>query len=202
MANLVSRPRRHHHVQPLAARRLIRAGEDAHDVAIFQRRAQWNQFAVHARADAAMSDVGMNAIREVERRRAARKCEHVALRRERVHLVGIEIDLQRVEKDVRIFDLVLPLHELTQPKKTLVVRMRADASFLVLPVRGDALLRDEVHLFRADLHFERLSFLRDDRRMQRLIEVRLRHGDVVLDSSRDRSPHLMNDAEACVAVFE
>ena len=74
--------------------------------------------------------------------------------------------------------------------------MRADAPFLVLPVRGDALLGDQVHLPRADLHLERLPLLRHHRRVQRLVEVRLRHRDVVLDPAGDRTPDLMDDAEA------
>ena len=97
---------------------------------------------------------------------------------------------------------MLPLDELTQPEKIFVVVFRADASLFVFPVRGDALLRDEIHLLRSDLHFERLPFLGDDRRVQRLIEVRFRHRDVVLDPARNGTPHLMNDAEACVAVFD
>jgi len=41
-----------------------------------------------------MTDVGVNPIREIERRRAARKREDVAFRREGVDLVGIEINLE------------------------------------------------------------------------------------------------------------
>ena len=102
----------------------------------------------------------------------------------------------------RIGDLVLPLHELPEPEKIRIVRLRADAAFLVFPVRGDSLLGDQVHLARPDLHFERLSFLGHHRRVQRLVEVRLRHGDVVLDPSGDRPPGLVDDAEGRVAVLD
>ena len=94
MPDFVTRARRHDHVQPLAARRLRGAGEHFDDVAVLQRCSQRNEFPVHARADTAMTDVGVNPIREIERRRAARKREDVAFRREGVDLVGIEINLQ------------------------------------------------------------------------------------------------------------
>ena len=59
-----------------------------------------------------MADVRVDAVGKIKRHSAARKGEHVALRRERVDLVGIEIDLQRMHEDSRILDLVLPFHEL------------------------------------------------------------------------------------------
>ena len=149
-----------------------------------------------------MSDVGVNAIRKIERRGAARKGENVALRREGVDLVRIEIDFQRVHEHSRILDVVLPFHELSQPQEVLVVRLCRAAPFLVLPVCGDALLGDQVHLSGADLHFERLALLRHDRRVQRLVEVRLGHGDVVLDPAGHRPPHLMDDAQSGVTVFD
>ena len=78
----------------------------------------------------------------------------------------------------------------------------SDSSFLIFPVRGDPLLGNQIHVARPYLHFERLTAFGHDRRVQRLIEVRLRHGDVVLDPSGNGPPHLMNDAETCVAIAE
>src|SRR5687767_12365497 len=80
--------------------------------------------------------------------------------------------------------------------------MRADAAFPVFPVPLDALLGDDIHLSAPALHVERLSLLGHDRGVQRLVEVRLRHGDVVLDPAGNRTPRLMNDAEGRVAVFD
>ena len=200
--DLVPRPRGHDHVDPLAARRLRRPGDDVDDVAVRQRRPQRHELPVQPRADAAVADVGVDPVGEVERRRAAREGEDVAFRREGVDLVGVEVDLQRVHEDPRVGDVLLPLHELPQPEEAGVVGRRADAPLLVLPVRGDALLGDEVHLLRADLHLERLPLLRHHGRVQRLVEVRLRHRDVVFDASGDRPPGLVDDAEGRVAVLD
>ena len=38
--------------------------------------------------------------------------------------------------------------------------------------------------------------------MQRLVHIRLRHGDVVLEPARDRRVHLMDHAEGRVAVLD
>ena len=68
-------------------------------------------------------------------------------------------------------------------------------------MRRDSLFGDQVHVPGPDLHLERLAFLRDDHGVQRLVEVRLGHGDVVLDPSGNRTPHLMNDAQRRVTVL-
>ena len=79
-------------------------------------------------------------------------------------------------------------------------RFGADPSFLVLPVRGDAFLGDPVHLGGADLHLERKPPLAHHRGVQRLVAVRPRHRDEVLDAARHRRPRLMDDPERRVAV--
>ena len=130
-------------------------GDDLDDVAVAQPGAQRHHLAVDARADALMADVGVNRVGEVDRRRVARQRLDLALRREDVDLLRVELDLQVLQELLRIADLLLPLEQLPQPQEVLLVAVRADAAFLVLPVRGDALLGDLVHLGGADLHFER-----------------------------------------------
>ena len=58
-----------------------------------------------------------------------------------------------------------------------------------------------MHLIRADLDFKRHIVLAEYRRMERLIHIGLRHGDIVLKPPRNRAPHGMNDAENRIAVF-
>ena len=73
---------------------------------------------------------------------------------------------------------------------------------LVLPVRGDAELGGAVHRVGADLHLDRLAGRADDRRVQRLVHVELRHRDVVLEPARHRLPVRVDDAERRVAVAD
>ena len=186
---------------PFPARGLVRTGHDLDDVAVLERGPQRDELAVDPRADTAVSDVGMDPVGEIERRRSAWKGEDVSLRREGVDLIGIEVDLQGVHEHPGVRDLVLPLDELAQPEEIAIVAGSGQSPFLVFPVRRNPLLGDQVHLPRPDLDLERLPLIGNDRGVQRLVEVRLRHGDVILDASRNRPPHLMDDAERGVTIF-
>ncbi len=175
--------------------------DDLDDVAVLEAGAQRHHAAVDARADALVADVGVNRVREIDRRRAPRQHLDRAARREGVDLFGIEIDLEVGEELLRVADFLLPLEQLPQPLEVLLVAPRADAAFLVLPVRGDAFLGDPVHLFGADLDLERKALLADHRGVQRLVDVGPRHGDEVLDAAGHRRPRLVDDAERGVAVL-
>jgi len=91
--------------------------------------------------------------------------------------------------------LLLPLEQLAQPGEVSLVRCDPDAAFLVFPVRRDPLLGHRVHLLGADLDLERNPLVADDRGVQRLIPVRPRHGDEVLEPTRHRRPGLVDNAQ-------
>jgi hypothetical protein len=69
-------------------------------------------------------------------------------------------------------------------------------------VGGHTVFGELVHLVRADLHFERAPVVADHDRMQRLVAVRLRPGDVVVELSRHRLPQVVHDAEHGVAILD
>src|SRR5699024_12336475 len=52
----------------------------------------------------------------------------------------------------------------------------------------------------ADLDFKRIAVRTDHRRMEGLVHVRLRHGDVILEAPRHRFPYRMDDTEYRIAV--
>ena len=147
--------------------------------------AQRHHVAVHLRADALMADVGVDGVGEIDRRGAARQRLDLAARGEAVDLFGIEVDLQVLDELLRIAHFLLPLDQLPQPAEVLLVALRADAPFLVLPVRGDAFLGDPVHVDGADLHLERQAAVAHHRGVQRLVAVGPRHRDEVLDPARE-----------------
>ncbi len=121
-------------------------------------------------------------------------------RRERIDLVRVEVDLERREELPGIGNLALPVGELSEPLEPGVVGVRPEAALLVLPVRRDAALGDQVHLSGPDLDLEGLAGLADHRRMERLVEVGLGHRDVVLDPPRHGPPELVDHAEGGVAI--
>src|SRR6185436_11270330 len=200
--DFVPRVRRVDEVQPVAARLVAGGRHDLDDVAVAEVGAERHHLAVDARADALMSDVGVHGVREVDRRRAARERLHLPLGRERVDLLGVELDLQVLDELLRIAHFLLVLDQLPHPLEVPLVALIADAAFLVLPVRRDALFGPAVHLDGADLDFERRAAVADDRGVQRLVAVGPRHRDEVLDAAGHRLPGLMNDAERRVAVLD
>ena len=100
-----------------------------------------------------------------------------------------------------ILHVALPLHQVAQPGDALIVGRRPLAPLLVLPVRGDALLGDAVHLLGADLHLEGLPVRPHHRSVQRLVEIGPRDGDEVLDAAGDGPPLVVNHAQRGVAVL-
>src|SRR6185295_19762990 len=65
--------------QPVAARLAVRAGQDLDHVAVLERGPDRHQLAVDARSRAAVSQIGVDVVGEIERRGAAREREHLAL---------------------------------------------------------------------------------------------------------------------------
>ena len=186
--------------EPVAAGLVARRGQDLDDVAVAQLVAQRHDLAVDARAHALVADLGVDRVGEVDRAGVLGQGLDLALGREAVHLLGVEVDLERVQELVRVLDLLLPLEHLAQPGEGLVVLVEAGLALLVLPVGRDALLGHAVHLLGADLDLEGLALVADDRGVQRLVAVGARHGDEVLDPSGHRPPEVVDHPERRVAV--
>ena len=97
-------------------------------------------------------------------------------------------------------DVALPVEQLAEPGELGVVLAVGLGAFLVAPVGGDPDLADLVHLVGPDLDLERLAVERDHGRVERLVEVVLGDGDVVVELAGDRAPERVDDAERGVAV--
>ena len=81
-----------------------------------------DDLAVHLGADAAVADVGVDRVGEVERGRAGGEVLDLALRREDEHLVLEEVDLERLEELGRVL-VALGLEQLAQPGHLLALRV-------------------------------------------------------------------------------
>ena len=188
-------------VEPVTARLVPGLRDDLDDVAILERGAQRHHAAVHARAHALVADVGVDRVGEVDGGGAPGQRLDLALGREGVDLLGVEVDLQVLDELLRVADLLLPLEQLAQPDEVGLVARGPDPPLLVLPVRGNPLLGVQVHLLGADLHLEGEPVVADDRGVQRLVAVGPRHRDEVLDPPGHGRPGLVDDAEGRVAVL-
>ena len=69
-------------------------------------------------------------------------------------------------------------------------------------MRGDAVLGALMHVEGTDLDLHRLATGTDDRRMQRLVEIKLRHRDVVFEAAGNRVPAPMQCPEHAVAILD
>ena len=97
--------------------------------------------------------------------------------------------------------ILLRLEQAADPGKLLLVSgADAGAAGFVLPVCGDAVFADAVHLPGADLHLEHDALLAEDGRVHALVAVGLGCGDVVLEPSRHGAEHVVDVAEDVVAV--
>ena len=69
-------------------------------------------------------------------------------------------------------------------------------------MRGDAVLGALMHVEGADLDLHRLATGSDDRRMQRLVEIKLRHRDVVFETAGNRVPASVQRPQHAVAILD
>ena len=150
-----------------------------------------------------LADLGVDRVREVERRGALGQRLDVALGREHVHLVREEVDPHRVHELARVLRVLLRLDQLAQPHERLVelvLARLARLALLVEPVGRDPFLGDTVHLAGADLDLHRVALGPDHRRVERLVHVDLRHRNEVLEAPGHRLPERVDHAQGAVAV--
>src|SRR5215207_8524305 len=200
VADAVARARGLDEVEPVARGLRAGRGENLDHVAVLDGRPERHHPAVDARARAGVADLGVDHEGEVDGGGAARELDDLALRREGVDVLRVEVELEGFEEVARVLHLLRPLDERAEPLERLVVVVRAAAPLLVFPVRGHALLGDAVHLLGADLYLEGLPLVADDGGVERAVEVVARRGDPVLEAPRDGLPEGVDDAEGAVAV--
>ena len=193
-ADLVAGAGRLDEREPVARRAaLALGGEDLDDVAGGELVVQRDDLAVDLGADAAVPDVGVDLVREVERGGAGGERLDLALGREDEDLVLDQLVAQLLGELARVVLVALPVEQRLEPLE-LDVRgvdrgaLAALARLLVAPVRGDAVLRGLVHVAGADLDLERPPLGPDHGRVERLVHVELGHGDHVLEAPRQRLP--------------
>ncbi len=183
-------------VQPVARRRArgLR-GEDLDEVPRLERVGERHDAAVDLRADAAVADVRVDVVGEVEGRRAGRQVAHLALGREHVDLVRVEVRAQGLEELGRVARLALPVHHPRDPGRLVGLAL------LVEPVRGHPELGRAVHRVRADLDLERLALGAEHGGVEALVHVRLGHRDQVLEPPGQGLPERVDDPHRPVAVL-
>ena len=143
----------------------------------------------------------MHGIGEVDDRGASWQPQDLALRRKHIDLVGEQVDAHALEE---FFGTAAFLHrdQIREPLARLCVAERGrHITGLVLPVGGNTRLGDAVHIAGADLRFDRQTIGSEQRRMQRLIAVDARNGDVIFEPARHRSEQAVHHTERAITVI-
>ena len=184
-------------VHPVAAGARLSAGEHLDPLAGTQAVGERHDAPIDPRAAAAMADLGMDGIGEVQRRGPLGQVEHVALRREHEHAVGEEIRAEVLEQALVVLAI------LEQPAQSVDGAFHGRvlaAALLVAPVRGHPVLGELVHLLGTDLHLHHPPLGADNRGMQGLVAVVLGLGDVVVELVRQVLPQIVHHAQGHVAL--
>ena len=126
-----------------------------------------------------------------------RQRDHSTLGGEHEHFFLLKVALEALHELVRIGDLGLPVDDAIEPIDVLGRRV-----FFVGPVRSDSPFGTLVHFACANLHLDGLAVGPDNRGVQALVQVELRHCDVVLEPAYNGLPTTMNTTERCVAIFD
>ena len=134
----------------------------------------------------------MYRISEINRRRTGRQGDHTPLWRKDKDFRRAKVVPQGVKKVGDIFSLLLPFMQLLEPDHAGICIRVGWTLLLVLPVRGDTEFSSGMHLGRANLYLDRFAVWSDDRGVERLIEVELRHRDVIFKSTWNWAPSRMD----------
>ena len=148
--------------EPGGAGARVGIGDDLDDVAVGELGAQRHRVAVDAGGHALVAQVGVHAVGEVDDGGAPRQAPDLALGREDVDGVGVEIDLDVIDEFQRVAGLLLDVEQRLEPVQRLDLLVAGVVALgLVEPVGGDAGFRDAVHLGRADLELDAAAMRAD-----------------------------------------
>ena len=116
---------------------------------------QRHRVAVDAGCHALVAQVGVHAVGEVDDGGTPRQAPDLALGREDVDGVGVEVDLDVIDEFQRVAGLLLDVEQRLEPVQRLDLLVAGVFALgLVEPVGGDAGFGDAVHLGRADLELD------------------------------------------------
>ena len=167
---------------------------------VAQRRMQGRITTVHPGSDAGISDFGVDRIGEVDRTRSARQRLDVTGRRVDVDFLGEEIDLDALEKLDGVTGLRLDFQQFLDPLTgVLLGGTGSGAGGLLYPVGGDACFGHGVHHPGPNLKLKVRAEGTEHYGVQRLISVRFRKGDIVLELAWYRLVEIVEHAEHPVA---
>ena len=113
-------------------------------------------------------------------------------------ILGRKVSLDYADNFFNIVRCLLSLDYLPYPRKTLLHFVLALNSLFVLPMRRDTVLGSFVHCPCTDLDLERNTLRSQNRRVKRLVHIRLWCGDLILEAIWERTEHIVNESQNVV----
>ena len=147
-----------------------------------------------------VADIGVDRVGKIDRRRALGQGHDLGLWREDIDRIGEQVDLDMLQKFIRIARLILDVDQGLQPTRAQRLCILGAAAFLVHPMRGDAGFCHQMHGFGANLELNGGAQRADQSRVQRLVTVGLGDRDVILETAWLRLVELMQHAQAHIAI--
>ena len=157
---------------------------------------QWYEAAIDLRTNTGMTNFGVHCVRKVDGRCTDRQRDHLALGREHENLVLLQVGFQVLHEGGGVADLGLPVDDAVQP-----IDIAGSTLVLVRPVRRNAPLGPLVHLASSNLHLDGFAARPDHRGVQALVEVELRHCDVVLEATHHWLVPTVDAAQCGIAIL-
>ena len=159
-----------HEIQPARIRPRAGRDDDVDDIPAAQFGAQCDRLTVDLGGHAVITDIGVNRVGEIDWRGTAWQGQDLRLRREHIHRVGEQINLDVFEKLAGVAGFVLDVDQRLQPHRAqalcFLCVLWAVALGLVHPVRGNAFFGHGVHWLGADLELDRSAQRADQRGVQ------------------------------------
>ncbi|CRI65006.1 hypothetical protein THIOKS12210051 [Thiocapsa sp. KS1] len=186
--------------EPIAAGGGVLLSQDLDGLAAVQLVVQRHDPPVDACAAAAIADLRVDGVGEVECRGPLGQLDDLGLRGQHIDVDRLELGLEAFEEAAGLVAFVLELKPVAHPDDTPLELGVVALGLLVGPMGGDTELGMLMHLVGADLHLERLVLRTDDGRVERPIHVALGRGDVVVELLGDVLPESVHQSERGVAV--
>ena len=173
-------------------------GNDLHNIAVFQLGIKLGNMAVDLGGHHVIAHGGMDAVGKVDGRSPGGKIDHIPLGSKDEHLIGKHIHLERVDEVLGIGSLLI----LQQPAHPFIVVLVPGplSVLLILPVGGDAVFGDFVHLLGSDLHLKGDAVLSHHGGVERLVHIGLGGADIILEAAQDGLIQIMDDAQDVIAL--
>src|SRR5574341_1959412 len=186
-------------VEPVAAWPAALGGQNLHPVADLKPIIQRDELPVHLGAPAAVAEVGVDVIGEVNGRGACREVDNIAARGEDIDAILEYFGPHDIHELARIVNGAAHFHQIAEMLHTALEGFIALAArLLVAPMRGDTVFGMLVHLLGANLDFEGLPIFEDDGGVQGLVKIIFGCGDVIVEFARNRTPGLVDHAQRLI----